>query len=161
MLHRAILGSFERFIGILIENYAGRFPLWLAPVQAVVATITSAADDYARRVAEACPKAGLRVRADLRNEHITYKIRPPSPHHAPAILGVGRREAEAGMVAVRRLGVERQEVLALADAVGKLAQEARSPAAPAPADEPVSPSTAQLSTAQPSTAQPSTARGER
>jgi threonyl-tRNA synthetase len=129
MLHRAILGSFERFIGILIENYAGRFPLWLAPVQAVVATITSDANDYAEQVAAACRAAGLRVATDLRNEKINYKVREHSHQHVPAILVVGRREAEEGTVAVRRLGTKDQEVLALADAVGKLCAEARSPAA--------------------------------
>ena len=128
MLHRAILGSFERFIGILIENFAGRFPLWLAPVQAVVATITSDANDYAEEVAAACRAAGLRVEADIRNEKINYKVREHSHQHVPAILVVGRREAEEGTVAVRRLGSKDQEVLALADAVGKLSVEARSPA---------------------------------
>jgi len=128
MLHRAILGSFERFLGILIENYAGRFPLWLAPVQVVVATITSDADDYAREVVAACRAAGLRVETDIRNEKINYKIREHSHMHVPAILVVGRREAEEGSVAVRRLGAKDQEVLALADAVGKLSAEAQSPA---------------------------------
>ncbi len=128
MLHRAILGSFERFIGILIENFAGRFPLWLAPVQAVVATITSDADEYAEEVAAACRAAGLRVEADLRNEKINRKVRDHSHQHVPAILVVGRREAEEGTVAVRRLGSKDQEVLALADVVGKLSDEARSPA---------------------------------
>ena len=128
MLHRAILGSFERFIGILIENFAGRFPLWLAPVQAVVATITSDANDYAEEVAAACRAAGLRVEVDIRNEKINYKVREHSHQHVPAILVVGRREAEEGTVAVRRLGSKDQEVLALADAVGKLSAEARSPA---------------------------------
>jgi len=129
MLHRAILGSFERFLGILIENHAGRFPLWLAPTQVVVATITSDADDYAKEVAAACRAAGLRVEADLRNEKINYKVREHSHAHVPAILVVGRREAEEGTVAVRRLGSKEQEVLALGDAVGKLSAEAESPAA--------------------------------
>lgn len=126
MLHRAILGSFERFLGILIENYAGRFPLWLAPVQVVVATITNDADHYAKEVAAACRAAGLRVEADTRNEKINYKVREHSHQHVPAILVVGRREAEEGTVAVRRLGSKDQEVLALADAVGKLSAEAQS-----------------------------------
>jgi threonyl-tRNA synthetase len=129
MLHRAILGSFERFLGILIENYAGRFPLWLAPTQVVVATITSDANDYAEEVAAACRAAGLRVEADLRNEKINYKVREHSHAHVPAILVVGRREAEEGTVAVRRLGSKEQEVLALGDAVVKLSAEAESPAA--------------------------------
>ncbi|MCZ6590708.1 MAG: threonine--tRNA ligase [Alphaproteobacteria bacterium] len=129
MLHRAILGSFERFIGILIENYAGRFPLWLAPVQAVVATITNDADAYAEMVAAACQKAGLRVETDLRNEKINYKVREHSLAHVPAMLVVGRREADDGTVAVRRLGAKNQEILALEDAVGQLSVEAASPAA--------------------------------
>lgn len=129
MLHRAILGSFERFLGILIENYAGRFPLWLAPTQLVVATITSDANNYAEEVAAACRAAGLRVEADLRNEKINYKVREHSHAHVPAILVVGRREAEEGTVAVRRLGLKEQEVLALGDAVVKLSAEAESPAA--------------------------------
>ncbi|MCZ6588594.1 MAG: threonine--tRNA ligase [Alphaproteobacteria bacterium] len=129
MLHRAILGSFERFIGILIENYAGRFPLWLAPVQAVVATITNDADAYAKTVAAACRKAGLRVETDLRNEKINYKVREHSLAHVPAMLVVGRREADDGTVAVRRLGSKNQEILALEDAVGQLSVEAASPAA--------------------------------
>jgi threonyl-tRNA synthetase len=129
MLHRAILGSFERFLGILIENYAGRFPLWLAPVQAVVTTITNDADDYAEEVVAACRAAGLRVEIDTRNEKINYKIREHSHLHVPAILVVGRREAEEGTVAMRRLGTKDQEVLALADVVGKLSAEAQSPAA--------------------------------
>jgi threonyl-tRNA synthetase len=128
MLHRAILGSFERFLGILIENYAGRFPLWLAPVQAVVATITNDADGYAEEVAAACRAAGLRVQVDTRNEKINYKVREHSHLHVPAILVVGRREAEEGTVAVRRLGSKDQEVLALADVVGKLSVESQNPA---------------------------------
>jgi len=129
MLHRALFGSLERFTGILIEHYAGRFPVWLAPVQAVVATITSDANEYAEEVAAACRAAGLRVEADLRNEKINYKVREHSLQHVPAILVVGRREAEEGTVAVRRLGTKEQEVLALGDAVGKLSAEAQSPAA--------------------------------
>lgn len=129
MLHRAILGSFERFLGILIEHYAGRFPLWLAPVQAVIATITNDADDYAEQVAAACRAAGLRVETDLRNEKINYKVREHSLAHVPAMLVVGRREADEGSVAIRRLGSKNQEVLALDDAVGQLIAEAASPAA--------------------------------
>jgi len=129
MLHRAILGSFERFLGILIEHYAGRFPLWLAPVQAVVTTITNDADAYAEKVAAACRAAGLRVETDLRNEKINRKVREHSLAHVPAILVVGRREADDGTVAVRRLGSKDQEILALDDAVGQLIAEAASPAA--------------------------------
>jgi threonyl-tRNA synthetase len=129
MLHRAILGSFERFIGILIENYAGRFPLWLAPVQAVVATITNDADEYAGKVAAACRAAGLRIETDLRNEKINLKVREHSLAHVPAMLVVGQREADDGTVAVRRLGSKNQEILALDDVVGQLSAEAASPAA--------------------------------
>jgi len=128
MLHRAILGSFERFLAILIEQYAGRFPLWLAPVQAVVATITSDADDYAKEVAAALAEAGLRVETDLRNEKINYKIREHSVGKLPVIAVVGRREAEERTVALRRLGGKTQEVLALDAAVARLRDEAAPPA---------------------------------
>jgi threonyl-tRNA synthetase len=129
MLHRAILGSFERFIAILIEQYAGRFPLWLAPVQAVVATITSEADAYAHDVARALDAAGLRVERDLRNEKINYKVREHSHAKVPVMVVVGGREAEARTVALRRLGGKTQEILALDDAVHRLMGEAVSPAA--------------------------------
>jgi threonyl-tRNA synthetase len=128
MLHRAILGSFERFMGVLIEHYAGRFPLWLAPVQAVVATITADADRFAGKVLAALAAAGLRAEGDLRNEKIAYKVREHSLAKVPALLVVGKREAEADTVAIRRLGSEAQEVLALADAVHRLKQEAQAPA---------------------------------
>jgi threonyl-tRNA synthetase len=128
MLHRAILGSMERWIGILIEQYAGRFPLWLAPVQGVVATITSDADEYAGRVLQACQAAGLRFGKDLRNEKINYKIREHSQAKIPAILVVGAREAEQGTVAIRRLGGKAQEILALDDAITRLREEAAPPA---------------------------------
>ena len=128
MLHRAILGSFERFIGILIENYAGRMPMWLAPVQAVVATITGDADDYARTVQAALETAGLRANLDIRNEKINYKVREHSLAKVSAILVVGAREAEQNTVAMRRLGGKAQEILALAEAVARLEQEAASPA---------------------------------
>ncbi len=128
MLHRAILGSFERFIAILIENYAGRFPLWLAPRQVSVATITNDADDYARQVSERFAAAGLRVDADLRSEKINAKIRDLSLAKVPVIAVVGRKEAETGQVALRRLGSKAQEVLALDDALTKLVEEARPPA---------------------------------
>ena len=127
MLHRAILGSFERFIGILIEHHAGRFPLWLAPVQAVVATIVSDADAYAVEAAAALSAAGLRVETDLRNEKINYKVREHSLAKVPHLLVVGRREAEEGTVAVRTLGVEGQRVMPLAEAQQWLAREALSP----------------------------------
>jgi threonyl-tRNA synthetase len=127
MLHRAILGSFERFMGILIENYAGAFPLWLAPVQAVVATITSDADPYALDVVEKLRAAGLRVEADLRNEKVGYKVREHSLAKVPAILAVGRKEAETGQVAIRRLGSEGQTVMSLDDAIRILTEEATPP----------------------------------
>jgi threonyl-tRNA synthetase len=127
MLHRAIFGSMERFIAILIEHYAGRFPLWLAPVQAVVVTITSDGDSYAETVREACAHAGLRVEADLRNEKINYKIREHSLAKVPALLVVGKREAEQGTVALRRLGGKDQEILALGEAVARLKEEAAVP----------------------------------
>ena len=116
MLHRAIVGSMERFIGILIEHYAGSFPLWLAPVQAVVTTITSEADEYAKQVVEAARRAGLRVEIDLRNEKINYKVREHSLAKIPAILAVGKKEAETHSVSVRRLGSDGQKVLPTAEA---------------------------------------------
>ena len=127
MLHRAILGSFERFIGILLENYAGHLPLWLAPVQVVVATITSDADDYAQRVADQLTSRGIRAEVDFRNEKINYKIREHSLAKVPVIAVVGRKEAENGEVALRRLGGEGQKVLSLEDAVAALTEEATPP----------------------------------
>ncbi len=129
MLHRAILGSFERFIGILIENYAGRMPLWLAPVQVVITTITSDADEYAQEVMGALVKAGFRAELDIQNEKINYKIRKHSHAKVPAILVVGKREAEEGTVALRRLGGKDQEILAIKDAIDILAAEAKGPLA--------------------------------
>jgi threonyl-tRNA synthetase len=127
MLHRAILGTFERFIGILIEHHAGRFPVWLAPVQAVVATIVSDGDDYARKVATKMEKAGLRVETDLRNEKINYKVREHSLAKVPAMFVIGKREAEEGTVAVRRLGEQQQKVLPLDEAIAALVAEATPP----------------------------------
>jgi len=127
MLHRAILGTFERFIGILIEHHAGRFPLWLAPVQAVVATVVSDADGYAERVAAELRRAGLRVETDLRNEKINYKVREHSLAKVPVLLVVGKREAEEGTVAVRRLGSQGQEVVALDAITRTLTTEATPP----------------------------------
>ncbi len=127
MLHRAILGTFERFIGILIEHHAGRFPLWLSPVQAVVATIVSDADDYAGEVAAQLRRAGIRVETDLRNEKINYKVREHSLAKVPNLLVVGKREAEEGKVALRRLGSQAQEMLTLADAIAMLTAEATPP----------------------------------
>ena len=128
MLHRAILGTFERFLGILIEHHAGRFPLWLAPVQAAVATIVSDADDYAREVVQTLEAAGLRVEADLRNEKINYKVREHSLAHTPYLLVVGKREAEERNVALRPLGADaRQEVIGLDALVERLRAEALPP----------------------------------
>ncbi|MGI9404744.1 MAG: threonine--tRNA ligase, partial [Hyphomicrobiaceae bacterium] len=127
MLHRTILGSFERFSGILIENYAGRFPLWLAPRQIVVATIVTEADDYARDVQRQLQEAGLRVDTDFRNEKINYKIREHSVAHVPVILVAGRREAEEQTISMRRLGSKDQTVMPLAEAVALLADEATPP----------------------------------
>jgi len=127
MLHRAILGTFERFIGILIEHHAGRFPLWLAPVQAVVATIVSDADDYAGEVAEKLKAVGIRVETDLRNEKINYKVREHSLAKVPNLLVVGKREAEEGTVALRQLGSDRQQFLKLEDVIAQLKQAALPP----------------------------------
>ncbi|HEY2750870.1 threonine--tRNA ligase [Phenylobacterium sp.] len=127
MLHRAICGSVERFLGVMIENYAGAFPLWLAPVQVVVATITSDADEYARHVAAALKAKGLRVELDLRNEKINYKVREHSLAKVPVLAVVGRRESELEQVALRRLGSDRQEILKLAAAANALALQASPP----------------------------------
>ncbi len=127
MLHRAILGSFERFIGILIENYSGRMPLWLAPTQVVVTTITSDGDVFANEVHTRLTEAGLRSEIDLRNEKINFKVREHSVAKVPVILVVGRREAEDRTVSMRRLGSKEQEVLALDDVVSKLVQDAADP----------------------------------
>ena len=125
MLHRAILGSLERFIGILIEHYAGHFPLWFAPLQVVVATITRDGDEFARTVAQRRGAAGLRVELDLNNEKIGYKVRLHSLAKVPVIIAIGKREAEDGTVSIRRLGSHRQEFLALDEAVARLVGEAQ------------------------------------
>ncbi|WP_405231854.1 threonine--tRNA ligase [Lentisalinibacter salinarum] len=130
MLHRAMFGSLERFIGILIEHYAGALPLWLAPVQAVVTTITSDGDEYACEVADALRAAGLAAETDLRNEKISYKVREHSVAKIPVIIAVGKREVEERTVAVRRLGSKRQQVLALDEAVAALVTENRERRAP-------------------------------
>jgi threonyl-tRNA synthetase len=127
MLHRAILGSMHRFIGILVEQYIGKFPLWLAPVQGVVCTITNYADDYARTVCDRLTKAGLRVRLDLRSEKINSKIRDHSLQKIPLIFVVGRKEAEEGKVAIRRMDGADQTILTLDEAVSSLIQEALAP----------------------------------
>ena len=127
MLHRAIFGSYERFIGILIEHYAGRFPVWLAPVQAVVATITSEADGYGGEVMAKLKAAGIRVEADLRNEKINYKVREHSLAKVPHLLVVGKREAEEGKVAIRSLGSEGQRIMSVDEALAMLLAEATPP----------------------------------
>ena len=127
MLHRAIFGSYERFIGILVEHYAGKLPVWLAPVQAVVATIVSDADDYARDVVRQLGAAGIRVEADLRNEKINYKVRDHSLKKVPHLLVLGKREAEEGTVALRSMDVEHQKVMPLAEAIAMLKAEATPP----------------------------------
>jgi threonyl-tRNA synthetase len=127
MLHRAILGSFERFIGILTEHYGGAFPLWMAPVQVAIATITSDAEAYARRVAAELAVAGLRVELDLRNEKINYKVREHSLAKVPVIAAIGRKEAETGQLALRRLGSDRQTILGLGEAISVLRREALPP----------------------------------
>jgi threonyl-tRNA synthetase len=127
MLHRAIFGSYERFIGILIEHFAGRLPVWLAPVQAVVATIVSDADGYAGEVAAKLTAAGIRVENDLRNEKINYKVREHSLAKVPHLLVVGKREADEGTVAVRTLGAEHQRVMSLDDALALITGEATPP----------------------------------
>jgi len=127
MLHRAIFGSYERFIGILIEHFAGKLPTWLAPTQAVVATIVSDADDYAAQVAKRLQAAGIRVETDLRNEKINYKVREHSVAKVPNLLVVGKREAEEGTVALRVLGSQGQQMLSLDEVVAKLVAEATPP----------------------------------
>ena len=127
MIHRAMFGSIERFIGILIENYAGHLPLWLSPVQVMVATIVSDADKYAGKVLAACEKAGLRADIDLRNEKINYKVREHSMAKVPAMLVVGKREAEDKTVSIRRLGSQAQESLPLTEAIRQISAEAVPP----------------------------------
>jgi threonyl-tRNA synthetase len=125
MLHRAIFGSLERFIGILIEHHAGNLPLWLAPVQVKVLTITSDADDYAKEVVQALRAVGLRAEIDMRNEKISYKVREHSVEKVPVLLAVGQREVDERNVAIRRLGSKQQSVLSLEDAAAELSQESQ------------------------------------
>ncbi|WP_321397271.1 threonine--tRNA ligase [Emcibacter sp.] len=127
MLHRAVFGTFERFIGILIEHFAGRFPLWLAPVQVVVSGITSDQDEHVKSVQQQLVDAGLRAEMDLRNEKINYKVREHSHAKVPAILVIGAREAEQNTVTIRRLGSQKQETLDLTDAIHKLKEESVAP----------------------------------
>lgn len=127
MVHRAICGSMERFTGILIEHFAGHFPLWLAPTQAIVTTITSEGDEYAKQVLAAVRRAGLRANIDLRNEKINYKVREHSLAKIPALLVVGKKEAEQQSVSIRRLGSDKQQVLPLTEAIAALVDEATPP----------------------------------
>ncbi|WP_244914121.1 threonine--tRNA ligase, partial [Methylobacterium frigidaeris] len=127
MVHRAICGSMERFTGILIEHFAGHFPLWLAPLQVVVATITGEADPYAREVLKAADAAGLRAEADLRNEKINYKVREHSHAKVPVMLVVGRKEGEERTVSIRRLGSPQSRTLPLDQALAELVAEATFP----------------------------------
>jgi len=127
MLHRAILGSFERFIGILIENYAGKLPLWLAPTQVTVATITTDANDYAEEVVEELKKRGIRAVSDLRNEKINYKIREHSHQKVPLVAVVGRREADERTIALRTLGGKDQEMMSLDAALDQISEATRAP----------------------------------
>lgn len=129
MLHRAIFGSLERFIGVLIEHYAGKFPLWLAPTQVVVTTITNAADAYAQQVLEKLKKAGLRTQIDLRNEKISYKIREHSLAKVPYIFVVGKQEAEQETVALRIFGQDAQRIEPLSAAIAELLDKAKMPEA--------------------------------
>jgi threonyl-tRNA synthetase len=127
MLHRAMFGSLERFTGIMLEHFAGHLPLWLSPVQAIVATITLDADDYARDAIDKARRAGLRVEADLRNEKINYKVREHSLAKIPVLLVVGKKEAAERTVSIRRLGSEAQHVMGLDVALAAFAQEAVPP----------------------------------
>jgi threonyl-tRNA synthetase len=127
MLHRACLGSFERFIGILIENWEGKLPFWLAPRQVVVASIVSEADDYVREVVAELTKAGVRAEADIRNEKINYKVREHSVGKVPVILAIGHREVEERTVTVRRLGEKQTSVTSLTDIVSSLGKDATPP----------------------------------
>ena len=127
MIHRAICGSMERFLGILIEHFAGHFPLWLAPTQVVVSTITSEGDGYALDVRDMLRKAGLRAEADLRNEKINYKVREHSVQKVPVILVVGKREMDERAVNVRRLGSQNQTPMSLTNAIAALKDEATPP----------------------------------
>ena len=127
MIHRALFGSLERFCGILIEHFAGRFPLWLSPVQAVITTITDSANDYAQRIKDIADSKGLRVETDLRNEKISYKIREHSAAKIPIIIIVGSSEASENTITIRRLGVKNQEQIELVEGLDRLAKEALSP----------------------------------
>jgi threonyl-tRNA synthetase len=127
MIHRAICGSMERFLGVVLEHYAGHLPLWLSPVQAVIATITSDGDDFAREVHAAATRMGLRAELDLRNEKINYKVREHSLAKVPALLVIGKKEAAERTVSIRRLGNDGQQVMPIEAALAALADEAMAP----------------------------------
>ena len=127
MIHRAILGSVERFIGVLIEHYAGKFPLWLAPLQVVVATITSDTEGYAYKVRDALIKVGIRTELDIRNEKIGYKVREHSSKKVPVIFVLGKKESSENSVAIRRLGSQGNETLSMKDAIAIIKTEATPP----------------------------------
>jgi threonyl-tRNA synthetase len=127
MLHRAILGSLERFIGILIEHYAGKFPLWLSPVQLAIVTVTNDADDYAISINEEFKKLGIRSIIDISNEQISYKIRQYSTNKVPIIITVGKKEVEDKTVSVRRIGSKQQETLDFKELIDKINIEAQPP----------------------------------
>ena len=123
MIHRAILGSFERFIGVLIENYSGKLPFWLAPVQVAVATIISDADEYANEIITKLSEAGIRCNADLRNEKISYKVREHSSTKVPVIIALGKREQENRTVSIRRMDSDKTETYELEEAIKILSEE--------------------------------------
>jgi threonyl-tRNA synthetase len=127
MLHRAVLGTLERFIGIMIESTGGKLPLWLAPTQVVIATITGKADDYATKLCEDLIAAGIRAELDIRNEKINYKVREHSVAKVPNIFVVGAREAEEGTVAIRRLGSQAQDMQSAEDALAQIVNDAKAP----------------------------------
>ena len=127
MIHRAVLGSFERFIGVLIENYSGKLPFWLAPVQVVVATIVSEVDDYAADVITSLENAGIRCHSDLRNEKISYKVREHSAAKVPVIMALGKREKESNSVSIRRMGSDKTESMDLMEALNSLSNENANP----------------------------------
>ena len=127
MIHRAVLGSFERFIGILIENYSGKLPLWLAPEQVAIATIISEVDDYASEIEEELKSINIKVIKDLRNEKIGYKVREHSAAKVPIILALGAREKESRTVSVRRIGSNNTETKSLNDFIAEIKVEAKSP----------------------------------
>ena len=125
MIHRAVLGSFERFIGILIENYAGKLPLWLAPQQVVIASIISDVNDYSLEIKNLLKKEGIRAEVDLRNEKISYKVREHSSKKVPIILAIGNNEKNDRTVSIRRIGSKETEVLSLDDAINQINSENR------------------------------------